>query len=100
MNTLFALVLPCDISALSGTSQIFSPKPINNDAADVAQSFAPGNQMFPRPGLGETGFIDGRNVAIEFRWARNDNDRLHELAADRPPKGRRYRRTDDRAKLR
>jgi hypothetical protein len=40
MNTLFALVLPCDISALSGTSQIFSPKPINNDAADVAQSFA------------------------------------------------------------
>jgi hypothetical protein len=49
MNTLFAFVL--HISALSGTSQIFSPKPINNDAADVAQSFAPGNQMFPRAGF-------------------------------------------------
>ena len=52
MNTLFAFVL--HISALSGTSQIFSPKPINNDAADVAQSFAPGNQMFPNRLLKKT----------------------------------------------
>src|SRR5438093_755466 len=35
-----------------------------------------------RRGLSETGFIDGRNVAIEFRWGHNDNDRLPELAAD------------------
>jgi putative ABC transport system substrate-binding protein len=35
-----------------------------------------------RRGLNESGFIDGRNVMIEFRWAHNDNDRLPELAAD------------------
>src|SRR5215471_8964001 len=35
-----------------------------------------------RQGLNETGFIDGRNVTIEFRWAHNDIDRLRELAAD------------------
>ena len=33
-------------------------------------------------GLGETGFAEGRNVAIEFRWAHNNNERLPELAAD------------------
>jgi putative ABC transport system substrate-binding protein len=32
-------------------------------------------------GLSETGYI-GRNVAIEFRWAQNDNARLGDLAAD------------------
>ena len=35
-----------------------------------------------RKGLGETGFVEGRNVAIEFRWAHNDANRFPELAAD------------------
>src|SRR6478672_5318657 len=35
-----------------------------------------------RKGLGETGFAEGQNVAIEFRWARNELNRLPELAAD------------------
>jgi putative ABC transport system substrate-binding protein len=49
--------------------------------AASAQSYALPLAAFLR-GLGEAGYVDGRNVTIEYRWAEGQNDRLPALAAD------------------
>jgi putative ABC transport system substrate-binding protein len=45
-----------------------------NADADLAAAF--------RDGLREAGYIEGQNVAIEYRWARGDNSKLPEMIDD------------------
>jgi putative ABC transport system substrate-binding protein len=49
--------------------------------AAPAQSYGPQLAAFLK-GLDEKGYVDGRNVTIEYRWAENHNDRLPSMAAD------------------
>src|SRR6516162_2867890 len=35
-----------------------------------------------KEGLNELGFVEGKNVAVEYRWAQGENERLARLAAD------------------
>jgi len=57
-------------SAVVGYLYLGSPEPIEKQVAAF------------RRGLSETGFIEGRNLTIEYRWAHNDRSRLSDLAAD------------------
>ena len=51
---------------------------LNNFSADAYTAHAAAFQQ----GLGEAGFTDGQNVAIEYRWANGDNGRLPALVAE------------------
>jgi putative ABC transport system substrate-binding protein len=67
---------------LAARAQQAAPAPVAGFLYSGApETFAPRLAAF-RQGLSETGFIEGRNITIEYRWARNEVDRLPELATD------------------
>jgi putative tryptophan/tyrosine transport system substrate-binding protein len=50
---------------------------VSGSAADAKRFLTPFRQ-----GIGEAGYVEGQNVAVEYRWAEDQYDRLPELAAD------------------
>jgi ABC-type uncharacterized transport system substrate-binding protein len=58
------------------------PTPIVGLVTGRSADASPRDVAAFRQGLNETGYFEGQNVAIEYRWADGRFDRLSELAAD------------------
>jgi ABC-type uncharacterized transport system substrate-binding protein len=58
-----------------------SPPVIGFLSAEWPDLFADRLRVF-HGGLSETGYVEGRNLAVEYRWAEGRNDRLPALAAE------------------
>jgi hypothetical protein len=66
---------------LAARAQQAAPPTIGFLGPASADGYEPYVEGF-RQGLSAAGFVDGRNVAIEYRWADNQLDRLPALAAE------------------
>jgi ABC-type uncharacterized transport system substrate-binding protein len=73
----------CGLSAI-GRAQTVPVVGFLNSASAGTYSF---NAAAFADGLREAGYVDGRNVAIEYRWANNDYTRLPALATELANRG-------------
>src|SRR5215204_6036907 len=76
-----ALLGTAAVGPLAGHAQPLGMPVIGYLSPESPVPFASRVRAF-REGLAEAGYIEGRNVAIEFRWAEGQYDRLPALAAD------------------
>jgi len=59
-----------------------TPVPVVGFLSAVSEAATVKHQVQFRRGLRETGFVPGQNVAVEYRWAEGQYDRLPGMAAD------------------
>jgi putative tryptophan/tyrosine transport system substrate-binding protein len=78
----FMLVLGAAMTAAPPSRAQPRAMPVNGFLSSASPGpFAPFVAAFQR-GLSETGYVEGQNVVIEYRWAENHPDRLSALADD------------------
>src|SRR5207245_3384421 len=51
------------------------------DFGPIEYASSPAEHPFSQ-GLRELGYVEGRTVIVDYRWAENDDQRLHDLAAE------------------
>jgi putative ABC transport system substrate-binding protein len=56
--------------------------PVIGYLSGLSPTSFPTYQAAFRAGLAAAGYVEGRNVTIEYRWAESQYDRLPALAAD------------------
>jgi ABC-type uncharacterized transport system substrate-binding protein len=80
----FALALCAAIFVLSSSAEAQQPKPtpLIGILDSGTRSASAGRIEAFRQGLRDLGYIEGKNIAIEYRYADGDNNRLPELAVE------------------
>jgi ABC-type uncharacterized transport system substrate-binding protein len=68
----------CPIAALAQQQAMPVIGFLNPASADARRDLIPSFYQ----GLAETGYVEGRNLIIEYRWANGHNDRLSAMATD------------------
>ena len=79
----FVSVSPGTVAAwpLAASAQQPANPVVGYLSSGTSAGFAPFLRAFQQ-GLSETGYVEGRNVAFQYRWSEGQEDRLGELAAD------------------
>jgi putative ABC transport system substrate-binding protein len=78
----FMLTLGGAAASVSLAARAQQPMPVIGFLRSTSQADATELVTAFRQGLKETGFVEGQNVAIEFRWAEGRKDRLPVLVGD------------------
>ncbi len=81
LRPVFNLMVALLVSPLAAEAQQAGVPRIGFLGAASASGYAPQLKAF-RQGLRELGYVEGKNIAIEYRWAEGDYNRLPELAAE------------------